>query len=288
MKKKMDLKTFSVYHYLKEQYRQYADIPFFLADQDTYKNASIRFPFRTFTYGIGLTYSGEGERFRIGSRDYTLQAGTLSTVGPGIVCQWKGAYSGQHDTVYFTDEFFKDTLKSSFLKSLPFFLPGGNHVILLDDMRREQVKSLFQTLKQFKDDPNVITGILHSLLMLVVQCHEIQSAKPERSYSIGEKNVSDFKRLLSKHFLEHKEVSFYASALNMTPKHLSEILLQETGKPAKAIILDHLLMEAKSLLRQTDMSVQEIAYWLGYEDTSYFTRAFRKQEIITPLAYRKL
>ena len=74
----------------------------------------------------------------------------------------------------------------------------------------------------------------------------------------------------------------------MTPKYLSEILVEESGKPAKAMITAHISMEAKSLLRQTSMTVQEIAYLLGYDDTSYFIKTFKKWEGCTPSAYRKL
>jgi AraC family transcriptional regulator, transcriptional activator of pobA len=46
------------------------------------------------------------------------------------------------------------------------------------------------------------------------------------------------------------------------------------------------MFEAKSLLKQTQMSIKEIVYWLGYEDASYFTKHFKNKEGITPLIYR--
>ena len=67
----------------------------------------------------------------------------------------------------------------------------------------------------------------------------------------------------SKNFLEKKDVAFYARELNITPKYLSETLMAETGKSAKAIIDEHIFLEAKSLLRQTSMTVQEICNWPG-------------------------
>jgi AraC-like DNA-binding protein len=47
------------------------------------------------------------------------------------------------------------------------------------------------------------------------------------------------------------------------------------------------LFEAKSLLKQTPMSVKEIVYWLGYEDPSYFNRVFKSKVGLTPLQYRE-
>ena len=64
------LKTFNLYKYLKEQNSHSMSFPYFLATQDTYKEATVRFPFRTFTYGIGINYSGDSNLFKIGSKDF--------------------------------------------------------------------------------------------------------------------------------------------------------------------------------------------------------------------------
>lgn len=108
------------------------------------------------------------------------------------------------------------------------------------------------------------------------------------TFSVHEKVVERFMELLAANFLRERSVAFYAKELHLTPKYLSEILLSVTGKSAKRIILDQTLTEARTLLRETQMSIREISYWLGYEDFSYFTKAFKKKEGITPLAYRKL
>jgi AraC family transcriptional regulator, transcriptional activator of pobA len=283
----MDLRHFNVYHYLKEKHAHSMQVPYFLANQDTYKNAAIRFPFRTFTFGIGFTYSGSEGPFRIGSRDFYMQPGTLTTIGPGIVSQWLGEYTSKHDTVYFTEELFHNTLKTSFLKSLSFFLPGGNHGIQVPPENIQKIKALYKSIKQFKDDPAIIPGLIYALLMLTIKCHDAQQGMKQPAISMKEKITLDFKNLLIKHFLEYKDVAFYAAKLNITPKYLSEVLLAETGKTAKALIDEHIFLEAKSLLKQTNMTVQEICHWLGYSDTVYFTKAFKKKENMTPLKYRK-
>src|SRR5215212_6724031 len=123
-RKTMDLKTFDAYQYLKEFCAGNMSVPFFLANEQTYKSAAIRFPFRAFSYGIGITYTGGNGIFKIGSMEYKMLTGSLITIGPGIVSQWVDDYSSEHDTIYFTEEIFDTTLKSSFIRSLPFFLPG--------------------------------------------------------------------------------------------------------------------------------------------------------------------
>lgn len=281
------LKTFNLYKYLKEQNDHSISYPYFLANQDIYKGTTVRFPFRTFTYGIGITYSGDTNLFKIGSADFYIKAGSLTTIGPGIVSQWMGNYNGIHDTIHFTESLFADLLKVSYLNSMPFFLPGGNHVIQLQLPEVEKIKLLFNLLKSFKEDKSLIPGLVHSLLMLVSSIHN-ENSKALSNANNKERVVQKFRALVAKHFPEQKEVSFYASALNITPKYLSEILIEISGKSAKTLIDEHISMEAKSLLRQTGMSVQEICYWLGYDDTSYFTKAFKKWEGLTPMEYRKL
>jgi len=285
--KKMDLKTFDAYQYLKELNSDNTSLPFFLADNNTYRSAAIRFPVRSFSYGIGITYSGGNGVFKIGSTEYKMLTGSLITIGPGIVSQWIDEYNSEHDTIYFTGQLFENTLKSSFIRSLSFFLPGGNHVIVIDKEHREKARILFEALRHFKNDVEVVPGIIYALLKLVIKCHGMRS--PDRqATSSKEQVVGDFKVLVAKNFLEQKDVAFYATALNITPKYLSQVLLSETGKTAKALILEHVLLEAKSLLRQTPMTVLEICNWLGYSDHSYFTKAFKKSEGCTPLEYRNL
>ena len=288
MQKKLKLKSFNLYEFLKHQNAHCFNVPFFLADQNTYKNAHVNFPFRTFTYGLGITYSGKGDVFKIGSADYLVKAGCLTTVGPGLVCQWTGNYTAKHDTVYFTEELLGGLQTNSLLQSLSFFSHGGNHVIRLTDEQRKKITSLFGLLKELKDDKNAVPGIVHALLMLADSFHSLQNDKPKNSaISNREKITYGFKRLVAEHFSEHKGVTFYASNLNITPKYLSEVLQAELGKSAKTFIDEYVMMEAKSLLKQTPLSIQEICYWLGFEDASHFTKSFKKLTKTTPTAYRK-
>ncbi|WP_353719923.1 AraC family transcriptional regulator [Dyadobacter sp. 676] len=288
MQKKFNLKSFNLYEFLKHQNSHSLQVPFFLADRHTYKNAHVNFPFRTFAYGLGVTYSGGGDVFRIGSTDYLVTAGCLTTVGPGMVCQWTGNYTAEHDTVYFTEALFEGMQGNAFLQSLSFFFHGGKHVIALTDDQLAKIASLFNLLKELKGDKDAVPGIVHSLLMLTQSFHaDPDAAAGNGKISNGGKIARVFRRLVAEHFPEHKEVAFYAMALNITPKYLSEVLQAELGKPAKTFIDEYVMMEAKSLLRQTNFSVQEICYWLGFEDASHFTKSFKKLTNTTPTEYRK-
>lgn len=289
MQRKLNLKSFNLYEFLKHQNSHSPQAPFFLADRHAYKNAHVNFPFRTFAYGLGVTYSGEGDVFKIGSADFTVKAGSLTTVGPGLVCQWAGNYTAEHDTIYFTEELFGNMKTNSFLQSLSFFFHGGHHVIGLTEEQLKKMTALFDLLKELKEEKEAIPGIVYAIIMLASSFHAGHNGSSQNTGSSNrEKVTSAFRKLVAEHFPEHKEVAYYALQLNITPKYLSEILQVEVGKSAKAFIDEYVIMEAKSLLKQTSLSIQEISHWLGYDDASHFGKSFKKLAGSTPGEYRKL
>jgi AraC family transcriptional activator of pobA len=289
MQRKLNLKSFNLYEFLKHQNSHSPQAPFFLADRHAYKNAHVNFPFRTFAYGLGITYSGEGDVFKIGSADFTVKAGSLTTIGPGLVCQWTGNYTAEHDTIYFTEELFGNMKSNSFLQSLSFFFHGGHHVIGLTDEQLKKMTALFDLLKELKEEKEAIPGIVYSIIMLANSFHTGHNGSSQNNgNSNREKITSSFRKLVAEHFPEHKEVAYYALQLNITPKYLSEILQVEVGKSAKTFIDEYVIMEAKSLLKQTSLSIQEISHWLGYDDASHFGKSFKKLTAHTPGEYRKL
>jgi len=97
------------------------------------------------------------------------------------------------------------------------------------------------------------------------------------------------KRYLSKieeSFIQLHEVAAYADKLNISAGHLSEVVKEQSGKPAIAHIHERLILEAKRLLFHTEESVKEIAFQLGFEDASYFNRFFKRITSRTPVEYR--
>jgi AraC family transcriptional activator of pobA len=83
-------------------------------------------------------------------------------------------------------------------------------------------------------------------------------------------------------------VKFMAAQLNLSPRYLSDLLKQETGKTAIELIHIFLISEAKNLLKVADnTTVAEIAYTLGFENLPYFSRLFKKEVGVSPNKYKK-
>jgi AraC family transcriptional activator of pobA len=108
------------------------------------------------------------------------------------------------------------------------------------------------------------------------------------------KTVSKFNDALAAHFKNGlllskglPTVNALAAQLNLSPRYLSDMLKQETGKTAMDLIHIYLVNEAKNRLKGEDQSVSEIAYQLGFENLPYFSRLFKKETGISPNQFKK-
>lgn len=85
-----------------------------------------------------------------------------------------------------------------------------------------------------------------------------------------------------------KTIAEYATELAITPVHLNRVCQTVAGKTASQIVQNHLVTEAERYLKQTDLSVSEIAYLLDFDNLSYFARLFKKHLGVSPKAFRKI
>lgn len=105
--------------------------------------------------------------------------------------------------------------------------------------------------------------------------------------TVGHQLTQRFYSLLDKHHAERWSVTHYADALGITPYILNGALRRCTGQRAAELMRERFAAEAKRLLIFTDLSIADIAYSLGYEDTSHFSRAFRDTTHSTPTEVRQ-
>jgi len=115
----------------------------------------------------------------------------------------------------------------------------------------------------------------------------------DRSLNVSGTMVKKFQKVVDDYFekdVHLKEglptVNYLAGKLSVSNRYLSDVLRQETGKTALEHIHIYLIKEAKNLLLSSENNVSGIAYDLGFESPSYFTRLFKKIVGMTPIQYR--
>ena len=102
-----------------------------------------------------------------------------------------------------------------------------------------------------------------------------------------EQVTEDFYSLLDKYGTQKRSIAFYADKLRLSPKYVQALIKKSTGRSAYTFIEDALLKEAKRLLTQNEMTIQQISNHLKFCDQSYFTAFFKRMTGTTPKAYRE-
>ena len=102
------------------------------------------------------------------------------------------------------------------------------------------------------------------------------------SHFVGE----DHNFQVEQHFKTKHTVAEYAGLLNKSPKTISNIFSKFGSKSPLQYIQERKMLEARRLLRYSDMQIQEIAYEIGYDDIQAFSRFFKKQEGISPSVFK--
>jgi AraC-like DNA-binding protein len=99
--------------------------------------------------------------------------------------------------------------------------------------------------------------------------------------------TQQYKDMLTKHVYEKNRISDYAGMLSVSVNHLNKCVKTASGKSAQDLLGEMMLMEAKALLKQTNLSVNEIAWQLRKEDSSDFSKFFKAKTGYTPTQFRK-
>ncbi|MBB4118491.1 MAG: helix-turn-helix domain-containing protein [Mesonia hippocampi] len=99
--------------------------------------------------------------------------------------------------------------------------------------------------------------------------------------------IKKFSKLVEENYAQIHQVTCYAKMLNITPKTLNNNVVKNFNTTPQQIISNRIILQAKRLLAHTNLSVKEISHTLGYTDSSYFNRFFKKQTSTTPLTFRK-
>lgn len=222
-------------------------------------------------------------------KPYTLQPNTFYFTVPHQIHLKEEAMPMTGMSIGFTEEFLAME-ENNFLRQLPIIQnPDNGHEICLTDADVVFIEDMLEKIYQENLANN---NWQHSMVMgymrvLMIYLSRLYTAQFSNTDTVPDRVL--LKRYLDRieeNYTEQHEVSAYADMLNISAGHLSEVVKEQSGKPAIAHIHERLILETKRLLFHTDRSVKEIAFKLGFEDASYFNRFFKRIAGDTPLAYR--
>ena len=163
---------------------------------------------------------------------------------------------------------------------------GGSAVVHVPRPRRAYLARLFRELQfQMGRAVSARLDVPHSLLTLII--HEVEQAASVAHDAVPASGmVADTLRVIEQRCLARVSLSEIAAAVGRSPAHVTTALRRATGRTVVGWITAFRLAQARHLLLHTDVPVDDVAFRVGYGDTTHFIRAFRKEHGMTPAAWR--
>ncbi len=255
------------------------------------KNPHLQVVHKHSFYHLVYFTQGGGEHL-VDFKTFKVQKGMIYFMRPGQVHNWhfKGAVDGY--IINFSSTFFDSLSINSNISDQFSFFDGNllNQVIYLRKATQKNVEAVFETIirEQKESKPSaqlMIAGLLMQLFVLIQR--EIEdTAPPETMIHQQAPVIRKFQQLVELHFREMKLPNEYASLLYVTPHYLNAQCKTFLHTPAGEVIRNRIVLEAKRLLVNAELSIAAIALELNFADSSYFVKFFKKYTGATPDAFR--
>ena len=185
--------------------------------------------------------------------------------------------------------FNRKCIKQEIFSDFSFLEFTGNPLVMISDTAGIHVTNILKRLEleytnQEKIDLDIISVNLLALFLEVRQFTTKGKVTENASFRIAQR----YKSKLSRYIYEKHSVAEYASMLAVSPNHLNKCVKAATGKAAQELLSEMIILESKVLLKQSTLTVNEIAWKTGKEDASDFIRFFKSKTGLTPIEYRKM
>lgn len=228
---------------------------------------------------------------RINLHEHVVTSGDMLFVPEGAIGEFS-LLTADSELILFA--FSKDfNVFDSYLKSKqrPASYLVDPPILTLTPREMDDVVSIYKILRHRLDDPQFLSKremaiasmrTISYYLSAYITLRENEPPVNTRATTIFDRFVD----LVEEYSLNHRELAFYADRLAITPKYLSKVVLERSGKSAKSWIQDRVILEAKVLLREENLSIQQISDRLSFPNQSFFGVFFKKEVGISPIKYR--
>lgn len=173
------------------------------------------------------------------------------------------------------------------------FLFLGSSTPLMVGLSEKEQKSFNLLYEFFLEEFEMVDHIQGEMLLVLLKRLLIKSVRIARKVLPKEDMpqskldiIRKFNLLVEIHFREKHMVAEYAELLNVSPKSLSNVFLRYYSKSPLKVISERICLEGERLIRYSDKNMNEIAYWLGFNEASHFSKFFKKHTGQSPKEYK--
>ncbi|GHN01818.1 AraC family transcriptional regulator [Cytophagales bacterium WSM2-2] len=246
-----------------------------------------------------LTKEGSGT-YCLDDNKFPFDSRTIYFTNPGHTKSYELNESKDAFIITLSEKFLRENVHPEIYGEFPFLLAEIVPPKKLLQHDFEEFETLYdQILKEFKKESSYKNRILGNLFMVVLLKIKERFWSTYNPIEEGKRDsqiVKSFKQLLETEFKEvlnsgrndgKLRAQDFANKLNLHPNYLNSVIKSKTGRTVNDWISERTLSVAKSLLRNTPYTAKEIAYKLGFSESTHFSRFFKKHTELSPNAFRK-
>ena len=226
-------------------------------------------------------------------KDVRIERGDLYIYSPGMAVSVLDVSDNYHSLCLMVDEFttlespaVRDLVTMAFLPVVQLSTPKlslSKESAAMFEARMREMIAYQQSANVFRDK---LLRMLYAVFLVDLQNEQEHAITERQVPQRVEEIFIGFNRLLPQHFLNHRDIGFYADRLCITNDYLSRIVKRVSGRTVGDFINQMLLMEACYLLRTSPMSIAQISQHLHFAQTAAFTHFFTRMKGISPREYR--
>lgn len=242
-----------------------------------------------FTSRTAIFVRKGNSKFEINLHEYNIEAPCLVNIASSDIMQpifisndFEGAF------VVMSERFINNLINHVNSQEL-ITRYKQNAVINIPPHLVNDYELLFSNLKRIvneKNNPYIFQTVLFTLIAFFFNTVTKSVLPSGNSSSTASHITNSFLRLAQENFKKERFLEFYANELQITPKHLSRTLKNQTGYTACEWLDRFIILEAKVLLKSSTMNIQQIAEELNFPSQSFFGKYFKKNVGVSPKDYR--
>jgi AraC-like DNA-binding protein len=234
-----------------------------------------------------------------GRGSYDYQEGTIVSYAPGQVVGLKNVKhtprAASSIGILFSPEFIRGTSLGQRIKEFSFFSYSVNEALHLSDEEKEVVKDCIRKIQielEHAIDKHSKRLIAMNIELLLDYCMRFYERQFITRSVVNKDALVRFEQLIDDYFLHHAQteglpsVAYFADKICLSANYFGDLIKKETGKSAIEYIQLKTMAIAKDMLTNSNKTVTEIAYELGFQYPQHFVRSFKKRIGCTPTEYR--
>ena len=255
----------------------------------------FRFPCRIDAFIIGVGTEGETS-VSFNLHEFRLKKDSMFIFTPKNILQVNSQQYFKADVIAISPDFMR-RINIDIKNMMPLFLKFvENPTLALTPEESRSMRGMLAQIERETRGPethfsfDIVSGLIATTIYKVgdIMYHYL-AEHPEgqnNSHNRAEEYFKQFTHLLGEHFREERSVGFYARQLCITPKYLTTLIKRISGQSVSEWIDNYVILEAKTLLKYSTMSIQEIAYYLNFPNQSFFGSYFKRNTGMSPSQYK--